>query len=96
MDRFLLLCAGLSVLGYSLTHLYRVIALALHIVDKPNHRSAHKEVTPTGAGIVFVLLYCLGLLLANYSGELGANEDVFLQLLPPLLLVALVGLVDDY
>jgi len=96
MDRFILLCAGLVVLSYSLSHFYRVVALALHIVDTPNHRSAHKAVTPTGAGIVFVSLYCLGLLLSSFSGELPARDIIFLQLLFPLLLIALVGLIDDY
>ncbi len=96
MDRFILLCLGLAVLSYALTHLYRIVALALHIVDAPNHRSAHREITPTGAGAVFVVLFCIGMLLASLTGELRHSELIFLTALAPLCLVALLGLVDDY
>ena len=96
MDSFFVLCLGLIVLTYSLSHLYRVIAIALHIVDKPDHRSAHTTVTPTGAGAVFVLLFCIGMLLSSYSGELGLHENVFITMLVPVLLLAVLGLADDY
>ncbi len=96
MDRLFVLCVGLMVLTYSLTHLYRVVAIALHIVDKPDHRSAHTTVTPTGAGTIFVSLYCIGILLTSYSGELDLQESAFVGLLVPALLISALGLADDY
>ncbi len=96
MDRIYLLCLGLAVLSYSLTHLYRVVAVALQIVDVPNDRSAHKVVTPTGAGVVFVSLYCLGMVLAAYTGALQFGEMTFFQALVPGVLISVLGLIDDY
>ena len=95
MDSYILLCLALTLLSYLLTRLYRVAALALHIVDRPGHRSAHREITPTGAGAVFVLLFCIGMLLASHRGQLPESDLVFLAALVPLCLVALLGLVDD-
>lgn len=93
MDRLVLLCVGSAVLTYLLAHLYRIAAIALHIVDQPNHRSAHEDVVPTGSGVSFILVFCLALMLI-IQAEWGAPSLIF-QLLPPLLLVAVVGFVDD-
>ncbi len=96
MDDLLVLCAGLLVLSYSLTHLFRNLALALQIVDRPNHRSAHAKDTPTGAGLVFIALFSAGLFLLAMGGLATEVSSRFLQLLPAFLLVAAISAVDDF
>lgn len=95
MDRFWLLCGGLVILTYSLAHLYRIAAVALHIVDQPNHRSAHAQVTPTGAGAAFIIVFCIALYVLQLPGDLAAAAAVFYNCLPALGLVAVIGLADD-
>ncbi|MDA0979506.1 MAG: glycosyl transferase [Proteobacteria bacterium] len=95
MERLVFLLVGCLVLTWSVAHLYRVAALALQIVDTPNHRSAHRQATPTGAGIAFIGIFGLSLLLVDQSGTLSSAGEIFYDLLPPLLLVAAVGFVDD-
>jgi len=73
-------------------HLYRKIALRFHFFDHPNERSAHTEPTPTGAGIVIVIGFYLGLTIA-WQQQLIATNILMATLggLP----VAAIGLIDD-
>ena len=96
MDRFWLLCIGLAIMTYSLAHVYRIAALALQIVDQPNHRSAHYEVTPTGAGIAFVLTFAISLWLMNRAQSPQADVALLCSVLPALLLITVIGLIDDF
>ena len=59
MNRLLFLSVACGVLTYFLAHLYRLLATAFQIVDTPDHRSAHKGLVPTGAGVSFVLTFLL-------------------------------------
>jgi Fuc2NAc and GlcNAc transferase len=96
MNRFLLLCIGCALLTYSLAHLYRLIAIALQIVDTPNHRSAHQGLVPTGTGVSFVLVFLVGLFFVwKYEVLTGSNVTSY-RVLPGLMVVALVGFIDDY
>ena len=73
-------------------HLYRKIALHFHFYDHPNERSVHTEPTPTGAGIVIVIGFYLGLTI-GWQQQLIATSILTAALggLP----VAAIGLIDD-
>ena len=89
-----MLFAGCLVLTYLLAHAYRAVALRLLILDKPNHRSAHQAQTPTGAGLSFILVFLASFTLPELSA--ASSTDTILQILPALMVVAVVGLLDDY
>lgn len=71
---------------------YKHIALKLLVVAVPNDRSAHVEPIPTGAGIVFVVVFYLGLM-AFFLHGMG-DVDLLLVLLAPMS-IALLGFADD-
>ena len=73
-------------------HIYRRLAIHSQVIDHPNHRSAHEFPTPTGAGVVPVIVFYLALSCAAYAQLVSTH--VFLGLLSGIL-VAGVGLVDD-
>lgn len=66
--------------------IYFKIAVRFNIVDVPNHRSSHSEVTIRGAGIILPLSVIL-------CGVIFQNIDVLL--LAALLLISAVSFVDD-
>lgn len=75
------------------TKLFQIYAVKKNLLDYPNERSAHVQVKPRGAGIVFVFfwsLFALGLVFF----KLASWSDV-LPLLPGALIVATVGYLDD-
>ncbi len=92
-SNLLVLLLGCLILTFSLSHLYRLAAVALHIVDQPNHRGAHRVPTPSGAGVCFVVVTALGVWLAS-TQEPMLDSDQLLPLTPALFIAAL-GLVDD-
>jgi Fuc2NAc and GlcNAc transferase len=87
-----LILMGCALLSLSLAHLYRMVSMASDIVDSPNHRSAHSTPTPSGAGISFVIVSVLAILLVSYVNQLPLVS--YLPLLPALLIAA-VGFADD-
>jgi len=96
LNRLLLLSITCGVLTYSLAHLYRRLATAFQIVDIPDHRSAHKGLVPTGAGVSFVLAFLAGLYVVSQYEPFTGTSEVFLHSLPALIGVAILGLLDDY
>lgn len=62
-------------------------------LDHPNDRSSHQHPTPTGGGIGIVIGFAVCLLAGSGSANPGFNQ--FLILLPALL-VAGIGLADDF
>ena len=86
--------AGCLVLTYLLAHAYRAVALRLLIFDKPNHRSAHQEQTPTGAGLSFILVFLAAFIFPDLADT--SSSDTFYDVLPALIAVAVVGFLDDY
>jgi len=89
-----MLFAGCLVLTYLLAHAYRAVALRLLILDKPNHRSAHQAQTPTGAGLSFILVFLVAFTLPEHTA--ASSAEGILQILPALMVVAVVGFLDDY
>ena len=79
-------------LSWSCIGLYRFFALSKGYVASLNERSSHTVSTPTGAGIIFILLW-FGLLAYQCWYELfdGSLAIVFL----PALLLAYVGMKDE-
>jgi Fuc2NAc and GlcNAc transferase len=85
---FLSVVASLLLVGC-----YRALALRLGLVDAPNARSSHTGITPSGAGVVIIFLYGLGL---GFYWSDAVPESRFLILALCPLALGLVGLVDDY
>jgi len=96
MNNLILFAFGLAIVTYSLTHIYRIAAIALRIVDEPNERSAHEQSTPTGAGIVFVVIFSMAVAFFARGDVVPPSIEIILGVLPALLIVAVVGLVDDF
>ena len=94
MNRWFVLLAGCLVLTYLLASAHRAVALRLLILDKPNHRSAHQAQTPTGAGFSFILVFLAAFVLPEHTA--ASSTDTLLQILPALMVVAVVGFLDDY
>ncbi|MCQ9200641.1 MAG: hypothetical protein JJ846_007785 [Prochlorococcus marinus CUG1437] len=56
----------------------------LYLIDLPNKRSSHKNLTPRGGGIVFVFAFILTAIIFKFYNPLYAIP------------IALIGLLDDY
>ncbi len=84
-----LLLPGVCLLAtWVLSHIFRFAALRSRLLAVPDHRSAHKVATPTGAGVAFLVVFYVGLLVDSGSADVSA-----VWLAP--LFVGLIGLVDD-
>lgn len=88
----ILLCT-LSLLSLLLTSVIRKLALKHHILDHPNHRSAHSLPTPRGGGLAIVICVSLGLAVMFFLGYLQASTATVLFVAG--FLVALAGFLDD-
>lgn len=66
--------------------LYFKIADHYNIIDKPNHRSSHTQITIRGGGIIFTVALLI------YSFYAGLNYPWFLL---GLLLISLISFIDD-
>ena len=90
------------VLCLLLTPLTRHWSVRLGLVDRPDcERKLHPEATPRTGGIPIILSYCgaygLLLVLPLCTGNLlAADRGTIDRLLPPVALVSLVGLLDDW
>jgi len=69
--------------------------LKKQILALPNHRSSHETPTPSSGGVSIVLITLSGYLAYYFVGESGTNELLLLGLCAALLIVAIVGLLDD-
>lgn len=84
----------LFVLSLILSYLYIGYAHRRELLDIPNSRSAHSEVTPRGGGLVFIGLWLLACSAAMPFHFWTANAA--LVFFPGLLLTALIGFRDDH
>ena len=80
--------------------IYFKIADKYNIIDKPNHRSAHTEITLRGGGIIFPLAYlffmCYEVLFNNYRFSLNNwGEPNFWIFGAGLLIICLISFIDD-
>jgi len=76
-----------------LTGIIRRLALRTRLLDLPVSRSAHTQPVPVGGGLGIVLVYWSAAIYFYSSGVLPFAEFMALS---GSLLIALVGLVDDY
>ena len=81
-------------IGLTGTWLARRYAISHNILDQPGERRSHAVPTPRGGGIaiVFALLFAG----AWWLPRAGIALPVLLAFLAGLLLVAMVGLIDDH
>jgi Fuc2NAc and GlcNAc transferase len=91
---FLITITLLFFVSVLLTWLLRVVLLRKAILDIPNARSLHATPTPRGGGIVFILLFFLGLLILFLQHIITTN--FLLALLGGGILVAAIGCWDDF
>jgi len=77
-----------------MTGMIRAYAIQRSLLDIPNHRSSHIVPTPKGGGLAIAVSFLFGLLV--YSGWNRLDSFVLWPLALGGLMVATVGLVDDY
>ncbi|HNB81732.1 MAG TPA: UDP-GlcNAc--UDP-phosphate GlcNAc-1-phosphate transferase, partial [Chitinophagaceae bacterium] len=77
-------------IAWVLIVVYFRIADRFNIIDKPNERSSHKQITLRGAGIIFPLGFLCGTLLSAFTGQLPP-----VGLIAGLLAIAAVSFADD-
>lgn len=92
IPRAWLFFATCLLLTYVLAHAYRAIAIRFHWMDHPDHRSAHDTPVPTGAGLVFVLIFVVALIAMFIQGLVHIG---ILYSCLGAIVVALVGFRDD-
>lgn len=74
------------------TYIIKVFASRLSIVDVPNHRSSHNEITPRGGGLAIVFAWYVGITILYLSGQI--ESPLFFAFISGALL-AIVSLIDD-
>ena len=70
-------------------------ASVFHLLDHPNHRSLHQQAIPRSGGVAILLALILSLTVAVMFQVLSM-QGLWLWLLAGILMLSLVGLVDDY
>lgn len=79
--------------SFLLTRGVREYALTKRILDVPNERSSHSAPTPSGGGLAIVAAWFGGAAALIVFGRV--EFSMMLALLPPAILLALVGFIDD-
>ncbi|MEO2178084.1 MAG: glycosyl transferase [bacterium] len=93
MDQNTLFLLGFSLsLSFLLSYLYLFVAIRFGFFADVNFRSAHQTPTPTGSGIVLIVLFLIGVV-SLWLLKLTSSE-VLLVCLGPCL-VGIVGYIDD-
>ena len=90
----------ITILLFALLLVYFKIADHYNIIDKPNHRSAHTEITLRGGGIIFpsTFLFFLGyqFFFKEYAFSLNVAENFnYLYFGVGLLAICIISFVDD-
>lgn len=88
-----LLFLGTALLTLTLTRGVRSISLRFGLLDVPNQRSSHTTPVPRTGGLAIVASATGALLLLAARGIIGWHT--VLAIVPPALLIAAVGLIDD-
>ncbi len=66
-----------------------------HLLDHPNHRSLHRDATPRCGGVAILLAILFSLTIAVVT-QVSGMQELLLWLLAGVLLLSVVGLIDDY
>jgi UDP-N-acetylmuramyl pentapeptide phosphotransferase/UDP-N-acetylglucosamine-1-phosphate transferase len=65
------------------------------LIDIPNHRSSHKQPTPRGGGLGFIIAFIIGLIIyqiASNQSDIVISNGVWLSLIP----LVCIGILDDW
>ena len=93
IDKEIIILLALAALtSYALSHLYRRLAIQRGILASVNNRSAHDVPTPTGSGIVLLLVFLLSLIVLSLWEPVAS--DISFACWGPLI-VGIVGYMDD-
>ena len=90
MTSLLIYCFILFIITYFAIKKFITIAPKLSLIDVPNERSSHKKITPRGAGLVFGMIFFLGILTFNFS-----NFSEIKYTLLAILIIYICGILDD-
>ncbi|MFC6267730.1 MraY family glycosyltransferase [Frigoriflavimonas asaccharolytica] len=74
---------------------YFKIADKYNIIDKPNHRSAHTEITLRGGGIIFPIAFLMFLGFQIYHAELLMDVENYFIFGIGLLTICTISFIDD-
>ena len=83
------------ILLFALLLVYFKIADKYNIIDKPNHRSAHTEITLRGGGIIFPIAFLLFLGSQIFNGNSITNPQNYLIFGTGLLAICIISFIDD-
>lgn len=86
----IIFCIILSLITYFSIKKFINVADKFGLIDVPNHRSSHKEHTPRGAGIVFGLIFLIGLFIFEIE---NINDIKFILL--SMVVIYICGFLDD-
>ncbi len=81
--------------SWALLMFYFRVAKRLSIVDVPNSRSSHQSVTIRGAGIIFVLIFLLGLLNETMGGQISYSLRDGIWVVLGFILISSLSFWDD-
>ncbi len=92
----------ITIAFFILMLVYFKIADKYNIIDKPNHRSAHIEITLRGGGIVFPIAFLLFLMISTWGKlvhlpihDQAAENHNYLLFGIGLLLLCTISFMDD-
>ncbi len=83
---------AVTVFFFALMLLYFKVAAKYNIIDKPNHRSAHREITLRGGGVIFPAAYVLFVITELATTGL---EPHFLWFGAGFLMITVLSFLDD-
>ena len=83
------------ILLFALLLVYFKIADKYNIIDKPNHRSAHTEITLRGGGIIFPIAFLLFLGSQYFNGNSITHPQNYLIFGTGLLAICIISFIDD-
>ncbi len=87
-----IILVALFILSFTLTYVFRKVAIKKSIMDIPNERSSHTIPTPRGGGLAIVVSWFIGLIILYISGEIETKLFYALFSVIPLVII---GLMDD-
>ena len=85
----------ITILLFALLLVYFKIADKYNIIDKPNHRSAHTEITLRGGGIIFPIAFLLFVGSQIFHQNSLENPQNYLIFGAGLLAICTISFIDD-
>ena len=79
-----------------LTGVVRRYAIAKELIDVPNKRSSHVEITPRGGGVSIVLVFFTAITITYLGYENTLRTEIFVSILAGCAIVTVVGFWDDH